>query len=131
MMIRSCPAGRIASLTLASIRSLTSRSDFDLQKEMKRLNDNRQHEKALALFDTHEKTNKVKLSEAVVTQVLKACAKLGDVQRGSRIYKAVASRIEGDSYTLTSLIHLFSEFDSSILSLSLHLIDFFALSARR
>ena len=98
---------------------------------MKRLNDNRQHEKALALFDTHEKTNKVKLSEAVVTQVLKACAKLGDVQRGSRIYKAVASRIEGDSYTLTSLIHLFSEFDSSILSLSLHLIDFFALSARR
>ena len=86
-----------------------SQSNFDLQKEMKRLNDNRLHDKALALFDTYEKSNKVKLSEAVVTQALKACARLGDVQRGSRLYKTVASRIEGDPYTMTSLIQLFSK----------------------
>ena len=49
--------------------------------------------------------------EAVVTQALKACARIGDVQRGSRIYKAVASRIEGDPYTMTSLIQLLSEFN--------------------
>ena len=110
-MIRSWLAGRFVSLALASNRSLASRSDFDLQKEMKRLNDNRLPEKVLALFDTYEKANDVKLSEAVVTQALKACAQIGDTQRGSRIYKAVSSRIEGDAYTMTSLIHLFSKFN--------------------
>ena len=109
MMIRSWLAPRVTSLTLASNRSLASQSDFDLQREMKRLNDNRLHEKALALFDTYEKSNEVKLSEAVVTQALKACTRLGDVQRGSRIYKTVASRIEGDTHTMTSLIQLFSK----------------------
>jgi hypothetical protein len=111
MFIRAWLAGRVTSLALAPNRSLASQSDFDLQREMKRLNDNRLHEKALALFDTYEKGNKVKLSEAVVTQALKACAQIGDTQRGSRIYKTVSSRIRDDPYTMTSLIHLFSEFD--------------------
>ena len=109
IIVRRSLVPQVRFLTTAANQPPTSRSDFELQKEMKRLNDLKQYEKTLVLFDNYEKNNPVKLSDPVVTQALKACTQMGAFQRGSSLYHSVASRIKGDSYTLSSLIHLFSE----------------------
>ena len=109
MIVRTFLAAGVRSLTTAANQPPISRSDFELQRELKRLNDRQQYDKTLALFDTYERNNPVRLSDAIVTQALKACTQMGAFQRGSSLYHSVASRIKGDSYTLSSLIHLFSE----------------------
>ncbi|CAF5211470.1 unnamed protein product, partial [Rotaria magnacalcarata] len=57
------------------------KSYINLGTEMKLLNDKKQFEKALALFDQHGINNILTLSNFTITQVLKACAHMGDLQR--------------------------------------------------
>ena len=78
---------------------------------MKMLIDKKQFRKALQLFDEHEKTNDIKISSSLtITQALKACTQIGDLQRGRMIHQLISSRVQDDSYILASLIHLYSEF---------------------
>ena len=91
-------------------RSVTIQSDFDLVNQMKFLNDNKQFKKTLELIDKHKEKNIEKLSNFVLTQVLKACSGIGDLQRGSNIHHLVSSRLKNDSHLLTSVIHLYSKF---------------------
>ncbi|CAF1464338.1 unnamed protein product [Rotaria sordida] len=89
--------------------SVTIPSDFDLGIQMKLLNDKKQFKKALELFDTYMEKNNQTLSSYIITQALKACAQIGDFQRGSTIHHLIPSRTKDNSYVLTSLIHLYMQ----------------------
>jgi len=101
---------RLSLLTLFLKRSAIIRSDFDLGSQMKLLNDNKQFKKALELFDKYKKDNIETSSSWIITQALKACAHLEDLQRGSTIHHLISSRIKDDFYISASLIHLYSKF---------------------
>ncbi|CAF3526467.1 unnamed protein product [Rotaria socialis] len=90
-------------------RSIIIKSKFDLGIQMKQMNDNKQYEKTLKLFDQHKNTNIDMFSSLTITQILKACAHLGDLQRGLMIYSLISSRMKDDSYISASSIHLFME----------------------
>ena len=91
-------------------RSAMNRLDFDLGKQMKFFNDNKKFQKTLELFDKNKKNSIQAFSSLTVTQALKACAHLGDIEFGKAIHRLVPSRIKDDSYILASLIHLYSKF---------------------
>jgi hypothetical protein len=91
-------------------RSVTIQSEFDLVQQMKLLNNNKQFKETLELFDKHNEKNIDQFSNYILTQVLKACSGLGDLQRGSNIHRLVSSRLKNDSFLLTSVIHLYSKF---------------------
>ncbi|CAF5119674.1 unnamed protein product, partial [Rotaria magnacalcarata] len=74
---------------------------------MKLLNDRKQFKKVLALFDQHGINNILKLSNFTITQVLKACAHMGDLQRGKIIHNLIASKTKNDIYISSTLIHLY------------------------
>jgi hypothetical protein len=80
-----------------------------LDIEMKKLNDANKFDKALSLYDQHEKENPLLISNKVVTQALKASTKLLDRQRGLIISKKIPLSSMNDSYLLASLIHMFSK----------------------
>ncbi|CAF1606549.1 unnamed protein product, partial [Rotaria magnacalcarata] len=83
------------------------KSYINLGTEMKLLNDKKQFEKALALFDQHGVNNILTLSNFTLTQVLKACAHVGDLQRGKIIHNLIASKTKNDIYVSSTLIHLY------------------------
>ncbi|CAF4069265.1 unnamed protein product, partial [Rotaria sp. Silwood1] len=87
----------------------TIQSKSDLGSKMKSLNDNKQFKKALDLFDKYNKNNIEIYSSFIITQALKACASIGDLQRGSTIHHLISSRIKDDYYILASLIHLYMQ----------------------
>ncbi|CAM4844803.1 unnamed protein product [Rotaria magnacalcarata] len=74
---------------------------------MKLLNDKKQFEKALAIFDQYGISNILTLSNFTITQVLKACAHMGDLQRGKVIHNLIASKTENDIYVSSTLIHMY------------------------
>ncbi|CAF1460685.1 unnamed protein product, partial [Adineta ricciae] len=77
---------------------------------MKLHNDNKQFKKVLELFDHHNKNNSAQTCyNLVITQVLKACAHLGDIKRGKVIHEMVFSRVDKDVYILVSLIHMYMQ----------------------
>ena len=81
-------------------RSLANRPEFELANQMKLLNDNKQFKKTLELFDKN-KTNGVELSSSfIITQALKACTNLQDLQRGTTIHHLISSSIKNDPYIL-------------------------------
>ena len=90
-------------------RLLAVRSAESLDRQMKILNDQGAHEKALHLFDEYQREKIHPLSARSFTQALKACAQLGDLSRGSAIHQMVSSEIQEDSYLLASLINLYSK----------------------
>jgi hypothetical protein len=94
-------------------RSVVTQS-FELGQKMKLLNDNGQLRKVLELFDKHKKNNAETFSSFIITQSLKACANLKDLQRGSTIHHLISSRIKDDWYILASLIHLYSKTQKEI-----------------
>jgi len=100
------------SLRVFVKRSVTIQSNFDLGKQMKLFNDNKQFNKTLELFDKHMKNDTKMFSSLIITQVLKACTYLGDLQRGETIHHLISSKssIKDDVYILASLIHLYSNF---------------------
>ena len=86
-----------------------SQSNFDLASKLKLLNDSKQYQKALELFDNYKENDAKNLSNLSVIQALKACALTRDLRRGSNIHRLFASRVNNDFYLLTSLIHLYSK----------------------
>ena len=90
-----------------SKRSVAVRSDLDLGNQMKLLNDQKRFNQALQLFDQYKKNNTETLSSMIITQALKACAQMNDLQRGSTIHYLISSRVKNDPYILASLIHLY------------------------
>lgn len=104
-------------------RSIVIQSDFDLGNKMKVLNDNKQYKKALELFDQHKKNNMEISSSMIITQALKACTYLGDLQRGSNIHHLLSLNFKDDSYISASLIHFYSTSQENICSLLLFLIQ--------
>ncbi|CAM4794541.1 unnamed protein product [Rotaria magnacalcarata] len=104
-----CLNHRLSSLIIFVKRSVAIQSNFDLGKQMKLLNDNKQFKKSLELFDKHKKNNIETFSSLIITQALKACAHLEDFQRAETIYHLISSRIKDDLYILASLIHLYMQ----------------------
>ncbi|CAM4828999.1 unnamed protein product, partial [Rotaria magnacalcarata] len=74
---------------------------------MKLLNDKKQFEKALAIFDQHGINNITTLSNFAITEVLKACAHMRDIQRGKIIHNLIASETKNDIYVSSTLIHMY------------------------
>ncbi|CAF1287743.1 unnamed protein product [Rotaria magnacalcarata] len=108
-MSTRCLNHRLSSLIIFVKRSVAIQSNFDLGKQMKLLNDNKQFKKSLELFDKHKKNNIETFSSLIITQALKACAHLEDFQRAETIYHLISSRIKDDLYILASLIHLYMQ----------------------
>ncbi|CAF1112657.1 unnamed protein product [Adineta steineri] len=75
-------------------RPLIIQSDFYLSKKMKLLNDNKQFQKTLELFDQYKKNKSETFS---------------NLQLGKTIHHLISSHIEDDSYISTSLIHLYMQ----------------------
>lgn len=62
------------------------------------LNEKREFEKVLSLFDgCSEKQDQLSFS-MVITQVLKACARMQNLLRGMKIHHSIASEIRGNTY---------------------------------
>ena len=77
---------------------------------MKMLNDKKQFRQALHLFDTcREKEPGAQLNSMTITQALKACTHIRDLERGNDIYRLVPARSKEDTYILSSLLHLYSK----------------------
>ena len=102
---------RLLSVIICVKRSVTNSTNINIGKQMKMLNDKKQFEQALHLFDQNNDDNSIKTcSSLTITQALKACSQIGDLQRGRMIHQLISSRVKDDSYILASLIHLYSEY---------------------
>lgn len=88
---------------------LTSQSEIALGNEMKRLNEKKQFEKVLNLFDIYRQDHAKVFSSMIITQALKASTQIEDLQRGIAIDQFVSSSKHNDSYISASLIHLYSK----------------------
>lgn len=64
----------------------------------------------LRRFAKHSIDNQ-SFSSFIITQVLKACTQLGNLQYALDIHHLFLSDIQNNTYILASLIHLCSEFD--------------------
>jgi hypothetical protein len=106
---------RLSSVIVFVKRSVIIQSNFDLGSQMKLLNDNKQFKKALELFDKHKKNNIETFSSLIITQALKACTHLQDLQYGSTIHRLISSRVKNDLYISASLIHLYSKREEGFL----------------
>ena len=100
-------------------RSLASRPHGDIAQQMKTLNDKKQFQKVLHLFDSRNTDDNKPLSNMIITQTLKACASLRDLERGTAIHQLVSSRVRDDQYIVTSLIHLYSKWYSCCESITM------------
>lgn len=109
---------RLSAVLVFSKRIIIIQSDIDLGKQMKVLNDNKQFKKALELFDKQKENNTEIFSSLIITQALKACAHLKDLQYGKMIHRLISScTIKDDFFISASLIHLYSKFLEEFLSL--------------
>ncbi|CAF0744675.1 unnamed protein product [Adineta steineri] len=109
MSIRLLNLRVLSSLFVFVKRSINVQTNFDLGKQMKLFNDKKQFNKTIELFDKQMKSNTKTFSSLIITQVLKACAHLEDIQRGKTIHQLISSRIKDDSYISASLIHLYMQ----------------------
>ncbi len=92
-------------------KSIKSLSSFNLDIEITKFNNQNQFHNSLRLFDEYEKKFDKVPSSRSLTQVLKACEKLGDFQRGHQIMEQYSSPSNlNDYYLLASIIHLLSKF---------------------
>lgn len=91
-------------------RSVITKSNFDLAKQMKILNDEKKFGQALHLFNKYEKENIEKICNQSITQALKSCTYTNNLERGVSIEKTYSSRAKYDSFLLTSMVHLYSKF---------------------
>ena len=98
-------------------RSVIIQDKVDLGVEMKRLNDRKQFRKTLELFDKHKDNNIQTFSTFTITQTLKACAHLRDIQRGSTIHHLISSRVRDDLHVQVSLVNLYSKVQKNFLRL--------------
>ncbi|CAF4190563.1 unnamed protein product, partial [Rotaria sordida] len=98
---------RSTSRLIAIKRFVIHQSDGDVGTKIKLFNDKKQFKKTLELFDKYKENDIKNLSSFIITQALKACAQVRDLQRGMIIHRLISSRIKTDCYISTSLIHLY------------------------
>ena len=85
------------------------KSNFNLAHEMKVFNEKKEFEQVLNLFDEWEETKDQRSFSMVITQALKACTRMQNLQRGMKIHHSISSDIKGDTFIFTSLIHFYSK----------------------
>ena len=98
----------LSSVMIILRRSVVIQDKVDLAMQMKSLNDKKQFGKTLELFDKHKNNNIHTFSTFTIIQILKACANLRDIQRGSTIHHLLSAHLKDDSHIQVSLIHLYS-----------------------
>lgn len=91
-------------------RSLHVQPNFNLAVEMKLLNDQNRFKEALKLFDKHQQKSDRISSGLIIVQVLKACTRTNDFQRGLTIYNTTSSEVKNNLSVKTSLMNLYSMF---------------------
>ena len=106
---------RLSCLLIISKRSGIIQTKVDLGLKLKLLNEKKQYREVLDLFDKYKDRNILKFSSLAITQALKACTYLGELQRGSTIHQLLLSRLDSDVYIQVSLIHLYSKFKKRFL----------------
>ena len=105
MMLKRISFSRFDHL-INSIRCNSIQTNVALGLRMKGLNEKKQFQNALSLFNA-AKRNEV--NDLAINQALQACIHLRDFQRGSFIYKQLSSRSLKCRHIQTSLVQLFSE----------------------
>jgi len=95
------------SILINVIRKVTNSTRINIETEMKRLNDEKEFLKAIALFDKH-KQQEIPTDRSVV-QALKACTRLGDVKHGVNIHKKLSNHSLNNIYIQSALIHFYSK----------------------
>ena len=84
--------------------SSVSSSSIELNNTMKSLIDARKYRAALDLFDRQHRSS----TDTSLTFALKACTKLGDLDRGIRIHQQLSGQSLTNPFIQTSLIHFYS-----------------------
>ena len=88
------------------------RFDSGLANQMKQLNEEKKFDRVLQLYDTYNKDNHSKsLPSRIVTEALKACTKINDLQRAKDIHHRLSSSNQSDPYIVSSLIDFYSTFN--------------------
>jgi hypothetical protein len=95
------------SILINVIRKVTNSTRINIETEMKKLNDEKEFLKAIALFDKH-KQQEIPTDRSFV-QALKACTRLGDVKRGVNIHKELSNHSLNNIYIQSALIHFYSK----------------------
>ena len=110
-LIRSCLIQQRNLLrSFASQFSSSLQSNSDLVNQIQELNDRKQFQKAVALFDRYQQESTEKISAFTVAQILKACGEIGDLQRGLAIFNRLSSVAKNDSIIVRSMINLHCEY---------------------
>ena len=93
------------TIRLFASSSPSSVSWNDVELKMKQLIDSKQYVEVLNLY--HEQCQSS--SKIILNLALKACTKLGDYERGTRIHQQISAQLIQDSFIQTSLIHFYSK----------------------
>jgi flagellin-specific chaperone FliS len=83
---------------------------IDLGFEMNKLNDNRQFQKAITLYEDQIRKQNQQNTSLAVNQALKACIELNDIKRAIDIHKNLSSSLTNNQFIQTNLIRLYSKF---------------------
>lgn len=97
------------SILINVIRKVTNSTRINIETEMKKLNDEKEFLKAIALFDKHKHKHQEMPTDRAVVQALKACTRLGDVKRGVNIHKELSNHSLNNIYIQSALIHFYSK----------------------
>ena len=90
------------------LRSIANSPKISIETQMKTLNDKQQFRKTIDVFDTNKGKYETMITDRVVVQALKACARLGSLDRGQTIHQKLSDNLLNNTYDQTSLIHFYS-----------------------
>lgn len=76
---------------------------------MKKLNDNGEFRKAIALYEDQIEKRKQRSDSLIANQALKACIELGDIEHAKDIHKNLPSYMANNTFIQTSLIRFYSK----------------------
>jgi hypothetical protein len=88
-------------------RVVHTSSAVPVSLQMKNLIDEKRSNEALSLFDANTRQRAPNNME--ITQALKACAQIRNVERGTAIHRALSMDSSNDPFIQTSLINFYSE----------------------
>jgi uncharacterized membrane protein YukC len=80
----------------------------DFNNQLKQLNNNKQYEKVINLFENYSQQHIP--TDIAINQTLKACIELGDLKRASDIHQRLSPQSKKNHFIQTNLIRLFSKF---------------------
>ena len=95
------------------------KSNFHLANEMKICNEKREFEKVFSLFDEWNEKKDQRSFSMVITQALKACTRMKNLQRGMKIHHSISFNIKGDTFIMASLIHFYSKLTDEVYLLTI------------